>query len=126
MSKCILTIAAFALACQVAVAAPPEKTTANYCVQVREAKALAGLGPASTWLSVMIIFPEEPTRDAAYDAIIAETQRLAPRGLDADVFVSVEILGRLMLDRDGGPVFADYSAANKTLMRRTQLLRQFP
>jgi hypothetical protein len=53
----------------------------------------------------VIIFLEEPTRDAAYDAIIAETQRLAPRGLDADVFVWT--LGRLMLDRDGGPVFAD-------------------
>ncbi len=72
----------------------------------------------------MIIFPEEPTRDAAYDAIIAETQRLAPRGSDADIFVWT--LGRLMLDRDGGPVFADYNAANKTLMRRAQLLRQFP
>jgi hypothetical protein len=83
----------------------PRSTKANYFVQIREAKALAGLGPAETWLSVVIIFLEEPTRDATYDAIIAETQRLAPRGLDADVFVWT--LGRLMLDRDGGPVFAD-------------------
>jgi len=126
MSKCILTIAAFALACQVAVAAPPDKTTANYCVQVREAQALPGLGPAGRWLSVMIIFPEEPTRDAAYDAIIAETHRLAAREVDADLFVSVGTVGRLMLDRDGGPVFADYNAANKRLMRRAQLLYEFP
>ena len=126
MIKCILAITAFGLACQVAVAAPPEKTTDTYFVQVREAKALPGLGPARTWLSVMITFREEPTRDAAYDAIIAETHRLAARGLDAGVFVSVGTLGRLMLDRDGGPVFADYNAANKKLMRRGQLLYEFP
>lgn len=126
MSKRILAIAAFALACPVAVAAPPENTTGSYSLELREARTLPGLGPAGTWLSVMILFPEEPTRDAAYDAIIAETQRLVARGLNADVFVSVGTLGRLMLDRDGGPVFGDYNAANKTLMRGAQLLRQFP
>jgi hypothetical protein len=126
MSKRILAIAAFALACPVAVAAPPENTTGSYCLEVREARTLPGLGPPGTWLSVMILFPEEPTRDAAYDAIIAETQRLAARGLDADVFVSVGTFGRLMLDRDGAPVFADYNTANKTLRRGSQLLRQIP
>jgi hypothetical protein len=126
MSKRILAIAAFALACPVAVAAPPEGTTGSYSLEVRETRTLPGLGPAGTWLSVMILFPEEPTRDAAYDAIITETQRLAAKGLDADVFVSAETSGRLMLDRDGAPVFADYNAANKTLRRGAQLLTQFP
>jgi hypothetical protein len=124
MSKSIATIAAFAFAWQGAVAAPPEQTA--HSVQVREVKTLPGLGPAGTWLSVMILFPEEPTRDAAYDAIIAETLRLAAKGLDVDVFVSVETPGRLMLDRDGGPVFGDYNAANKKLMRRGRLLMELP
>lgn len=106
-------------------------TTGSYFVEVQEDKTLAGIKPERKWLSVTIVFPKQPTRDAAYDTIIAETQKLAAKGLDVDLYVSVgdqkvKTSWRQMRDKDGAYVFAEYNTANKKLMRKGQLLKQLP
>lgn len=105
--------------------------TGSYFVEVQEDKTLAGIKPERRWLSVTIVFPKQPTRDVAYDAIIAETQKLAPRGMDVNVYVSVgdqkvKTSWKQMRDKDGAYVFAEYDAASKKLMRKGQLLKQLP
>jgi hypothetical protein len=106
-------------------------TTGSYFVEVQETKTLVGIKPERKWLSVTIVSPKQPTQDAAYDAIVAETQTLAAKGLDVNVYVSVgdqkvKTSWQQMRDKDGAYVFAEYSTASKKLMRRGQLLKQLP
>jgi hypothetical protein len=106
-------------------------STASYFVEVQEDKTLAGIKPEKKWLSVTIVFSPQPTRDAAYNAIAAETQKLAARGLDINVYVSVgnpkiKTSWMQMKDKDGAYVFAEYDAASKRITRKGQLLKQLP
>lgn len=106
-------------------------STSSYFVEVQEEKTLTGIKPERKWLSMTIVFPKEPTVDAAYNAIVAETQKLAARGLDVDAYVSVgdqkvKTSWKQMRDRDGAYVFAAYDAASKKLMRKGHLLKQLP
>ena len=106
-------------------------TTGGYFVDVREFKILAGPTRGGKFLGVTIVFSRQPTRDAAYDAIIAETQKLAARGLDVSIYVSVgdqkvKTSWHEMPDKDGGSVFAEYTAASKKLMSKGHLLKQIP
>jgi len=103
----------------------------NYFAEVREEKTLAGIRPEKRWLSVTIVFPKQPTRDAAYDAIVTETQKLAARGMDVSVYVSVgdqkiKTSWKQMKDTDGAYVFAEYDVTSRKLMRKGQLLKQLP
>jgi hypothetical protein len=105
--------------------------TGSYFVEVQEEKTLAGIKPEKKWLSVTIVFPKQPTQDAAYDAIAVETQKFATRGMDIAVYVSVgnpkvKTSWKQMKDRDGAYVFAEYDAVNKKLTRKGQLLKQSP
>jgi len=105
--------------------------TKNYFVEVQEEKTLARIRPEKKWLSVTIVIPKQPTRDAAYDAIAAEAQKLAARGMDVNAYVSVgdqkvKTSWKQMKDTDGAYVFAEYDAASKKLMRKGQLLKQLP
>lgn len=106
-------------------------STSTYFVEVQEEKTLAGIKPERTWLSVTIVFPKQPAREAAYDAIAAETQKLAARGLDVNAYVSVgdkkvKTSWNQMRDTDGAYVFAEYDAGSKKLTRKGQLLKQLP
>jgi len=106
-------------------------STSSYFIEVQEGKTAAGIKPERKWLSVTIVFPKQPSRDVAYDAILAETQKLTLRGLDISVYVSVgdqkvKTSWKQMVDTDGAYVFADYDAARKKLMRRGQVLKQLP
>jgi hypothetical protein len=105
--------------------------TSGYLVEVTEEKTLAGIKPERKWLSVTIVFPKQPNRGAAYDAIVTEAQKFASRGLDLNLYVSVgdhkvKTSWQQMRDRDGAYVFADYDAASKKLMRKGELLKQLP
>lgn len=105
--------------------------TASYLVQIQEGKTLAGIKPERKWLSVTIVFSKPPTRDVAYDAIIAEAQKLAAKGLDINLFVSVgdpkvKTSWQQMRDKDGAYVFAEYTASTKGLARKGQVIKQFP
>jgi len=100
-----------------------------YFVEVEDGQTLPGITPARKWLSVTIVFPKKPSRAAAYDAILAETQKLAGRGLDVDVYVSTgnqkeKTTWEQMKDTDGGYVFANYKAANRQISRKGKLLKQ--
>lgn len=102
----------------------------GYFVEVEDGQTLPGITPARKWLSVTLVFPRKPSRQAAYDAIYAEAQKLAGRGLDVDVYVSignqkVKTSWEQMKDTDGGYVFANYKAASKQVWRRGKLLKQF-
>ncbi len=106
-------------------------STSNYFVEVQEENTFPGIKPERKWLSVMIVFPKQPTRDAAYDAIFAETQKLAVRGLDINAYVSVgnqkvKTSWKQMRDSDGAYVFAEYDAMSKKLTRKDKLLKQLP
>lgn len=101
----------------------------GYFVEIEDGQTLPGVTPARKWLSVTIVFPKKPSRYAAYDAIFAETQKLAGRGLDVDVYVNVgnqkeKTTWEQMKDRDGGYIFANYKAATKQVSRRGKLLKQ--
>jgi hypothetical protein len=106
-------------------------STSNYLVEIQEEKTFAGIKPERKWLDVTIVFPKQPTREAAYEALVAETQKLAARGLDVDVYVSVgdqkvKTSWKQMRDKDGAYVFAEYDAATKKITRKGQLLKQLP
>lgn len=106
-------------------------STSTYFVEVEEDKTVSGIMPEKKWLSVTIVFPKQPGQDAAYEAILVETRKLAAKGLDLDAYVSVgnqkvKTSWKQMRDRDGAYVFAKYDAASKKLTRRGQLLKQLP
>jgi len=106
-------------------------STSTYFVEIEEEKTIAGIKPEKKWLSVTIVFPKQPTRDAAYEAIFVETAKLATKGLDINAYVSVgdqkvKTSWKQMRDRDGAYVFAEYGAASKKLMRQSQVLKQLP
>lgn len=106
-------------------------STSTYFVEVKEEKTFAGIKPEKKWLSVTIVFPKQPTRDAAYEAIFVETQKLAAKGLDVNAYVSigdqrVKTSWEQMRDTDGAFVFAEYNAASKKVTRKGQLLKQLP
>jgi hypothetical protein len=101
----------------------------GYFVEVEDGETAPGIRPVRRWLSVTVVFPKKPSRQAAYDAIFDETRKLAARGLDVDVYVSVgnskeKTSWEQMKDADGGYVFANYKAANKQVWRRGRLLKQ--
>lgn len=101
----------------------------GYFVEVEEGETAPGIKPVRRWLSVTVVFPKKPSRQTAYDAINAEAQKLAGRGLDVDVYVSIgnskeKMSWEQMKDSDGGYVFANYTAANKQVWRRGKLLKQ--
>jgi hypothetical protein len=105
--------------------------TGSYFVETRAERTLEGVTPARKWLSVTIVFPKQPAREAAYDAIIAETRRLSARNVDINVYVSVgdhkvKASWKQMRDKDGAYVFAEYDAASRKLTRKDQLLKQLP
>lgn len=101
----------------------------GYFVEVEDGQTVAGITPVRKWFSVTVVFPKKPSRQAAYDAVYAEIQKLAGRGLDVDVYVSVgnskeKTTWEQMKDTDGGYVFANYKAASKQVWRRGKLLKQ--
>ena len=60
-----------------------------YVRRDEEQKTLPGITPEKRWLSLTLVFPKAPTIQKAYEAAIAEAEKAAPRGLDANVYVSV-------------------------------------
>ncbi len=106
-------------------------STKAYFVEVKEDQTLEGIEPERKWLMVAIVFQKKPNRDAAYEAILAETRKLAARSLDIQLYVSVGDKGvktswKQMRDSNGAYIFAEYNAATKKLTRQGQLLRQQP
>jgi hypothetical protein len=104
-------------------------STSSYFVEILEEKTLPGIKPEKKWLSVTIVFPKQPPRNAAYDAIFVETQKLVSKGFDISVYVSVgdqnvKTSWKQMRDIDGAYVFAEYDSASKKLTRKGQLLKQ--
>jgi len=105
--------------------------TSGYFVEVEEKKTLAGIKPERKWLSLTIVFSKEPTRTVAYEAIFAEIEKLATRGLDINAYVSVgdqkvKTSWHQMRDSDDAYVFAEYKSTSKGIVRKGQLLRQLP
>lgn len=101
----------------------------GYFVEVDEEQTAPGITPMRKWLSVTIVFPKKPGGSAAYDAIFAEAQKLADRGVDVDLYVSVgnqkvKTSWVQLKDTDGGYVFANYKAASKQVWRRGRMLKQ--
>lgn len=101
----------------------------GYFVEVEDGQTVAGITPVRKWFSVTVVFPKKPSRAVAYDAIFTEAQKLAAKGLDVDVYVSVgnqkeKTTWEQMKDTDGGYVFANYKATTKQVRRRGQLLKQ--
>lgn len=109
-----------------------KRTTSSgsgYFVEVEDGQTVAGITPVRKWFSVTVVFPKKPSRQAAYDAIFTEVQKLAARGLDVDAYVSVgnskeKTSWDQMKDTDGGYVFANYKFATKQISRRGQVLKQ--
>jgi hypothetical protein len=65
----------------------------------------------------------------AYAAIVTEVQKLAPRGLDVNAYVSVgdqkvKTSWKQIRDSDGAFITGDYTAATKKIMRKGKLLKQ--
>ncbi|HYX31352.1 MAG TPA: hypothetical protein VE863_22645, partial [Pyrinomonadaceae bacterium] len=63
--------------------------TPAYFVETKEDHTYPGITPARKWRSVTIVYPKAPSRTAAYDAIFAEIQKAAARGLDVNAYVTV-------------------------------------
>ncbi len=64
----------------------------------------------------------------AYNAIIAETEKVVARGLNINAYVSVadksvKTSWQQMRDRDGAYVFAQYDSATGRITRRGKLLK---
>jgi hypothetical protein len=105
--------------------------TSSYFVETREDDTYPGITPAEKWLTISIVYPKPPSRTAAYDAIIAEIQKAAGRGLDVNAFVrvgdkNVPTSWEQMRDDDGAYVFAGYKAATKQITRKGALLKTLP
>ena len=105
--------------------------TSSYFVETKEDHTYEGITPARRWLSITIVFPKTPARAAAYDAIFAEIQKAANRGLDINAYVSVgdrnvPTSWQQVRDDDGAYIFADYKAATKEISRRGALLKTLP
>jgi len=109
------------------------KTTTSaangYLVEVEEGKTFAGIAPARKWLNVTVVFPKQPTQEVAYATLSSEAQKLVARGLDMNLYVSigdakVKTSWTQMRDKDGAYVFAEYTAANKKIIRKGRLIKQ--
>ena len=103
---------------------------ANYFVEVQEQKTLEGIKPEKKWLTITMVFPKKPSREAAYGAIYTEIQKLLPRGLDLNAYVSVgnkkvKTSWKQVKDNDGAYIFAEYEVATKKLTRQGKLLKQY-
>jgi hypothetical protein len=77
-----------------------------------------------------IVYASTPPQDAAYNAIIVETEKLVPRGLNVNAYVSVgdksvRTSWRQMRDRDGAYVFADYDPSTGRITRKDKVLKGF-
>lgn len=102
-------------------------STADYFVEIKEEKTYEGVVPARKWLSVTIVYPKNPGRSVAYEAIKAEVAKLKSRGLDVDLYVSVgdkntRTSWKQVRDSDGKYIFAEYSSATQQLTRNNKPL----
>ena len=103
--------------------------TGAYFVETKEDKTLQGIKPERRWLSITLVFPTAPAIQQAYDTALAEAEKAAQRGLDANVYVSVgdkatRTSWRQLRDPSGGYVFVEYQASTKTIKRQTKVLKK--
>ena len=76
-----------------------------------------------------IVFPKQPSRDIAYQAIKTEMSRLAERRLAVDAYVmvgdpKVPTSWRQVHDADGAYIFAEYSTQTGQTTRKGHALRK--
>ena len=102
----------------------------GYFVEVTEDKVFAGIEPSAKWIAVAVVFAKKPSRDMAYKALVAETQKLVARGYDISLAVyvgdqSVKASWVQMKEADGTDVTADYDASSRRLSHQEKTLKQF-
>lgn len=103
--------------------------TGAYYVEIEEDKTLEGIKPEKRWLTLTLVFSEAPAIQQAYDAAVAEAEKVARRGLDANIYVSVgnktiRTSWRQLQDPSGGYVFVEYQADTKTIKTQTKILKR--
>ena len=103
-------------------------STDSYYVEIREQGTLPGIKPPKKWLTLTIVYPKTPTQDVAYNAIIAEIDKVVGKGLDVNAYVSVgdrsvKTSWQQMRDRDGAYVFAQYDSATGKITRKNKVLK---
>ncbi|MCW8408906.1 hypothetical protein OQJ13_07970 [Legionella sp. PATHC035] len=96
-----------------------------------EDKTAEGIEPERKWLDVTIVFAKKPSIEEAYNSIYAETQKLANKGLDISLYVSVgnkniKTSWKQLHDVDGSFVFANYDSTYKRLTKNEHVLKQYP
>jgi len=101
----------------------------KYFVRVEQDRTAEGITPIHRWLELELVFTQQPTQEAAYEALIEEISKLASRGLDVSGYVSigdpkVKTSWKQMRDKNGGYIFGDYYATTKAISRKNRTLRQ--
>jgi hypothetical protein len=114
---------------------PHVSETSTYFILEEERQTLTPKDPAKTpvhtWLSLTIVFPTTPPRDEAYAAMLTEIEKRIGRRLDIIGAVDVgdkniKTSWHQVRDTDGAFIFAEYSAATRTVSRKNRVLERFP
>jgi len=97
--------------------------TPKYSVIVKDGKTLEGVKPARRWLTIQVVFSEEPSVPDAYEAAMTEIKKTANQGMDITAYVYVgdkdKVTARSqMKDPTGGGVFMRYDNANRKVMKK--------
>lgn len=102
----------------------------SYYVLTEEDHTMPGITPKRTWLSLSLVFPQPPPQNEAYEAIIAEVEKVRDRKLDVNVYVMAgdrnkKTSWHQVKDSDGAFIFGDYEVATQKITRRGRVLKQF-
>jgi len=97
--------------------------TSKYSVIVKDGKTLEGVKPARRWLTIHVVFAEEPTVPDAYEAALTEIKKTANQSMDITAYVFVGDKDKLtarsqMKDPAGGFVFMSYKSDSRKVMKK--------
>ena len=106
------------------------KSTANdtgkYFVKLEELET--AVSPKMKWLSIMIVFPEKPTQQQAYNVIIETIIKYKHKGMKINSYVSVgdkknERTWRQVKDRNQGYIVAEYNPTSGKITSKGKILK---
>lgn len=105
--------------------------TGAYYVELKEDGTLAGIKPERKWLSLSIVFPNQPTAIQALDAFVLEIHKHAARGLDMNAAPMVgdktdKTSWQQMQDPNGGFFYFRFTSADRTIYNKNTVIRKLP
>ena len=100
--------------------------TGKYFVKAEEHET--AVTPKRKWLSIMIVFPEKPTQQEAYSAMIETIRKYKHKGMKINSYVSVgnkknERTWKQVKDRNRGYIAAEYDPSSGKITSKGKIIK---